>query len=166
MTVINLKDSQAAERLNISNNTVRSLRSVASSRLFDKLGSDCFDIIRFGDEKKLSLLCYKLRYLIEGYDDVFTFIPRGIVDSAMLEPRESDKKYPFRDCKKELMFLARFDILDMIRTLETLDEDKLAFIIEILMQANVFCGEKEKETVTIHILRAEEELKRRLGFIE
>lgn len=157
MEVWDLPDSKAAERLNISANTVRSKRSSASKKLFDKLGEDVFNVLLSGDDKSLSRLERKLKYLTMGYDEVFKFVPKKVIDSAMLVPRSDDKNYDIRECKDELMFLARFDMIDMTESFMQIDSDKLAFLLEILMDCS-FSG-IDKASIVSLILRAQRKLK-------
>lgn len=157
MTVWTLPDSKAAERLNISANTVRSKRSTASKKLFDKLGKDVFEVLLSGDDKRLSRLESKLKFLTMGYDEVSNFVPQRVIDSAMLVPRSDDKNYDIRECKYELMFLARFDMIDMTENFMQIDSDKLAFLLEILMVCSF--GGIDKASIVSFILQAQRKLK-------
>lgn len=161
MTFITLKDSEIAERLNIENNTVRCHKSNYSAKLYEKLGDDCFTIVCSSDERAKRNLIYKLRYLIDGYSDISSFVPSSVVDSIMLTPREGDQVYDFKDCIKEITFLARFSLIDMARSIDNLDEDKLAFIFEVLMDANAHTNELQKEKLIKLILMGEDKIKDR-----
>lgn len=133
MTYITLSDSKAAEKMGVSSNTIRSMRSTASNKLFSLIGADCFDIIRCGSSEERSRLKYKLLMLVKGYDDIKRFIPKQIIDEALKVERTQDKEYSIKDCVSELRFLGRFDMIDLHESVTSLDEDKLAFVIETLM---------------------------------
>lgn len=133
MTYITLSDSKAAEKMGVSSNTVRSMRSTASNKLFSLIGADCFDIIRCGSSEERNRLKYKLLMLVKGYDDIKRFIPKQIIDEALKVERTQDKEYSIKDCVSELRFLGRFDMIDLHESVISLDEDKLAFVIETLM---------------------------------
>lgn len=165
MTYINMKDSVIAEKLKISSNTVRSHKSKYSAALYKRIGGDCFDIIYSGDERKLSLLIRKLRCLVDGYEDIHSFVPERIIDAVMLTPRESDKVYEINECKKEMMYLARFSMIDMARSFDNLDEDRLAFLLEALMDANPHTDQEFKEKLLSFVLIAEDTLKERCNLL-
>ena len=135
MTCIELPDSKAAEKMNISKSAVRSMRSVASRQLFAALGEDCFDIIHFGDSNAMRELHCRLIVLTRGYDDMSKLLPEQLSDKLVSFVGDSDKEFTVDECEHELMLIARYDLLAIDKLIDNVDNEKLAYIAEILIGA-------------------------------
>ena len=133
MTYIELPDSKAAEKMGLSANTVRSMRSVASNKLFTILGADCFDIIRFGDVEAQWQLACRLSVLNRGYDDMLSFLPMKLKDALFGAIRCSGGEFTLKECARELKLIARYDLLALDNQLDKLDAEHLAYIADVLI---------------------------------
>ena len=97
MTCIELTDSKAAEKMGITTSGVRSMRSLASQKLFSILGEDCFDIIRFGDSKALHELYIRLILVSRGYDNIIEHLPKQLTDILASYIGQTDKELPLQN---------------------------------------------------------------------
>ncbi len=141
----------AAMRMDISPNTVRSARSAASNRLYSLFGKDVFRIIKSGNSADLNNL-YDLVYILScDYDSAELLIPADLIGWIMNYPRESVKKYSVEELSAELTFIGDYDVLKMKRRLCKLDVDKFHYILEVL-RGSVFIFGK---TLTVNAERFE-----------
>lgn len=148
---INLNSVDAAMRMDISPNTVRSARSAASNRLYSLFGKDVFRIIKSGNSADLNNL-YDLVYILScDYDSAELLIPADLIGWIMNYPRESVKRYSVEELSAELAFIGDYDVLKMKRRLCKLDVDKLHYILEVLRES-VFNFDK---TLTVNAERFE-----------
>lgn len=130
---INMKPEKAAIILQINPSTVRSARSQISAILYEEFGGDVFDVIRSNNKARLEELKFRLIYKSRGYDDASNFIPKIVIDEVFGRRRVSDRSYKAKECRRELQFIAKYDVINMLRILDTLDKDKLAFLLENLL---------------------------------
>lgn len=150
-----LSSAEAAKSLGISANTVRSTRSKINDKLHSILGNDIFDIIRFGNEKQQTELLMKLNYLLSGYSNADNFVPEIVIDKIFEKGAVAQKSYELKELKNELIFLAKYDVINMMRTLDVINEDKLRYILQNLRYGT----EDEKMKFMICIFKFEEKIK-------
>lgn len=131
---IRLRAVDAARQMNVSEHTVRSARSQASSRLFYIFGQNVFEGIICGD----SAVCIRTMTIIHAVSDGYTqpenFIPDKIRRELDTISETDDTPFDLSQMQKEISFIKQYSTISMMKDFEKLDKNKLRFIYGILRQ--------------------------------
>lgn len=134
MRYIDLRAVDAAKKMKVSEHTVRSARSQASSRLFYIFGEKVFEGIICGDMK----ICFRTRIIIhainDGYTQVENYIPDVIRRELDVIPEIGDIPFESKQFERELNFIKNYSIISMMKEFNTLDKNKLRYLYGILRQ--------------------------------
>ena len=134
---INRPAPEVALESNVSSNTVRSVRSQSSSKLYSIFSRDIFEQLKFGSNNDLEKVRIKMTILLKGYISPEVFIPGKILNCVFKTlPTDESEKFSLKDCREVLSFLAHYDLIKMHEAFEALDKRKLRYIFEILSQCD------------------------------
>ena len=61
------------------------------------------------------------------------FLPNQLSDKLVSFVGDSDKEFTVDECEHELMMIARYDLLAIDKLIDNVDNEKLAYIAEILI---------------------------------
>ena len=128
--------AQVAEMNDMSYNTLRSLNSRVSARLYKRFGTDFKDVILGDDVKRKQELIYRCDVSIDLYDLKEHYIPniRGMLEMRIDEVNLSGLD-EFKITMKDLVtlkFLADYDIEVVFTKLDLIDIERLALFYHIL----------------------------------
>ena len=134
---INRPAPEVALESNVSSNTVRSVRSQASSKLYSIFSRDIFEQLKFGSKNDLEKVRINMTILLKGYISPEVFIPGELLNSMFKTlPTDESEKFSLKDCREVLSFLAHYDLIKMHEAFEALDKRKLRYIFELLSQCD------------------------------
>lgn len=125
-------DDQVAERLGVSNNTVRWREHELSCILYNIFGEDFFDMMKEPEEHMEKL--EKLVYLTKVDCRREEYVPIDVIASVNEAVSEEFKldSMGLEDCLEEISFLAKYSIPGMVEELAGLDEYKLEYLFRVL----------------------------------
>ncbi len=131
---IHLRAADAASRMKVSEHTVRSARSQASSRLFYIFGHKVFEGIICGDKVICNRTMTIIRAMYDGYTQVENYIPDKIMRELDKIPEIDDLQFDPVQMQEEISFIKHYNTISMMKDFERLDKNKLRFIYGILRQ--------------------------------
>ena len=123
-------DYYVSDRTGIKEGTVRQARRNLSNELYELFGYDFFEVISIGDDKALREGEYRLYLAKMGYDSN-NFLYRDLVSSIRMKGRVLDD-IDVSTCKAEIQFLVRHAKQSVEREMESLNNDKLLYLIRML----------------------------------
>ena len=126
MKLIDLDNSVIADRMGITESTIRSKKCVAAKEISRQLGDNVIDVIRSGNDFEIERLATKIRTLML-YRHPTDWLPEGIVEqyAGVYNGKAYDIK---SECKNELRYLAAMDV-----NLQTnVDPDKMKYLLYLL----------------------------------
>lgn len=143
MKLIDLDNSVIAERMGITESTVRAKKCVAAKEIARQLGDNVIDVIRSGNEFEIERLATKIRTLML-YRHPTDWLPEGIIEqyAGVYNGKAYDIK---TECKDELRYLAAMDV-----NLQTnVDPEKMKYLL-YLLAGNRVSGCNYKRIAILH----------------
>ena len=118
-----------AKQVGKSEDSVRHVINRASAKLRKQLGSDIISNIVRGDMKSISTNTRALRVLNDAKPLISNFSTKAITVNGNKKPVNS---YNIKDLTNEITFLRVYSDTFFKQYMESINEDKLAFLIDIL----------------------------------
>lgn len=122
-------DSSASKILGVSESTVRVTRRNMSNVLYELFGFDFFTVIKSAGSKGIKEGGLRLETVRGAYSSK-TLVPLEVRSSIL---RDADlRSMDIHDCADEIKFLAKYSVPNILKEMQELDVDKLAFLLRVL----------------------------------
>lgn len=121
-----------AKKMKISEEAVRLARKRVSDDLYAVLGEDVVERITLGkihDCKSVYNNIQTIKYMYDTYDFILESV-MDCLDNAYIG--DGNEKFDLRECKDEIIFLSMFTLMRFELLVETLDSDKLNYVIRLI----------------------------------
>lgn len=125
---VGLGYTEASKDLGITESGVRLLISRSSNTIREKIGNNIIHAIAYGSDSNFRDAALQFD-LVKNNISPGSFIVDGVLNWI---PDESSGIYSLKELQKEIFFLRRYTKKYASKELETLDDDKLGFIMSIL----------------------------------
>lgn len=153
LPIINDSADEIACKMGISKTNVLASRSQASDKLRKILGKNLHAKLLSADSKIFEDLRRKMQVAVAEVTEVSEIFPTGILDFVPAE--ESSREFDLQDCGREVDFLASFSMESIRRRLQSLDEEKLKYLLGVLDKPNhykVEVGSRVKNDAKFEII--------------
>lgn len=153
LPIINESAETIAGKMNISVSNVLASRSQASEKLRKILGKNLHSKLLSADSEIFADLRRSMQVAITEYIELDDFFLQGVLD--LIPANEEAKEYKLEDCKQEIEFLASFSNEGIQRRLQSLDIEKLQYLMRVLNKPNHYKveeGSRVKNNLKFEIL--------------
>ena len=132
------KTKLIAQNMNMTSEAVRLARKRVSDDLYAVLGEDVVERIVSGSINECNSIyndIQAVRYMYGTYDFILESVI-GCLDNAYIG--SGKEKFELTDCRDELIFLSMFTFRRFELLVETLDSDKLNYVIRLINGEGVY----------------------------
>lgn len=153
LPIINEDALLIAKKQGITKTNVLATRSQASNKLRKILGKNIHEKLISRNKIEYQNFRINMQCAIVEVLSIDEIIPLNFL--SMINSCTNEKEYKVSECSAELAFLASICIPSILDRLESLDRDKLDFIIGVLTKPNHFKvqkGSRQKNTLKFEML--------------